>query len=34
VSLPYISWQMVLVGDPLYRPFSPLPEKQTEKTHQ
>jgi uncharacterized protein (TIGR03790 family) len=23
VSLPYISWQMVLVGDPLYRPFRP-----------
>ena len=21
LSLPYISWQMVLVGDPLYRPF-------------
>lgn len=27
VSLPYISWQMVLVGDPLYRPFSHLPPK-------
>lgn len=25
VSLPYVSWQMVLVGDPLYRPFKPLP---------
>jgi len=25
VSLPYLSWQMVLIGDPLYRPFSPLP---------
>lgn len=24
VSLPYISWQMVMVGDPLYQPFSPL----------
>ena len=24
VSLPYISWQMVLVGDPLYQPFSPV----------
>ncbi|TKB06209.1 TIGR03790 family protein [Desulforhopalus sp. IMCC35007] len=24
VSLPYISWQMVLVGDPLYQPFRPL----------
>ncbi|UCF95538.1 MAG: TIGR03790 family protein [Desulfobacterales bacterium] len=21
VSLPYLSWQMVLIGDPLYRPF-------------
>lgn len=27
ISLPYISWQMVLVGDPLYRPFQPLPLK-------
>ena len=25
LSLPFISWQMVLVGDPLYRPFSPRP---------
>lgn len=25
VSLPFLSWQMVLVGDPLYRPFAPLP---------
>lgn len=25
VALPYLSWQMVLVGDPLYRPFAPLP---------
>jgi len=24
VSLPYLSWQTVLVGDPLYQPFSPL----------
>jgi hypothetical protein len=24
VSLPYLSWQMVLVGDPLYQPFSPV----------
>jgi len=24
VSLPYISWQMVLIGDPLYQPFSPM----------
>jgi uncharacterized protein (TIGR03790 family) len=23
VSLPYLSWQMVLIGDPLYSPFSP-----------
>jgi uncharacterized protein (TIGR03790 family) len=23
VSLPYLSWQMVLVGDPLYQPFQP-----------
>ncbi|PIE56736.1 MAG: TIGR03790 family protein [Desulfobulbus propionicus] len=23
VSLPYLSWQMVLIGDPLYRPFPP-----------
>jgi hypothetical protein len=21
VSVPFLSWQMVLVGDPLYRPF-------------
>lgn len=26
ISLPYISWQMVLVGDPLYRPFKPVQE--------
>lgn len=25
LSLPFVSWQMVLVGDPLYRPFTPLP---------
>ena len=24
VSLPYLSWQMVLVGDPLYQSFAPL----------
>lgn len=24
VSVPYLSWQMVLVGDPLYQPFAPL----------
>ena len=23
ISLPYLSWQMVLIGDPLYKPFSP-----------
>ncbi|MCL1980144.1 MAG: TIGR03790 family protein [Proteobacteria bacterium] len=23
VSLPFLSWQMVLIGDPLYQPFSP-----------
>ena len=23
ISLPYLSWQMVLVGDPLYTPFAP-----------
>ena len=21
ISLPFLSWQMVLIGDPLYRPF-------------
>ena len=25
LSLPYLSWQMVLVGDPLYRPFKNAP---------
>lgn len=25
VGLPYLSWQMVLIGDPLYRPFAPRP---------
>ncbi|MDR3631268.1 MAG: TIGR03790 family protein [Desulfocapsaceae bacterium] len=24
IALPYLSWQMVLVGDPLYQPFRPL----------
>jgi uncharacterized protein (TIGR03790 family) len=24
VGLPYVSWQMVLIGDPLYRPFNAL----------
>ena len=23
VSLPYLSWQVILIGDPLYQPFSP-----------
>jgi uncharacterized protein (TIGR03790 family) len=23
VSLPYLSWQMVLIGDPMYQPFKP-----------
>jgi len=23
ISLPYLSWKMILVGDPLYRPFKP-----------
>jgi uncharacterized protein (TIGR03790 family) len=23
ISLPYLSWQMVLIGDPLYQPFKP-----------
>ncbi len=27
VSNPFWSWQMVLIGDPLYRPFKPLLEK-------
>ena len=24
ISLPYLSWQMVLIGDPLYLPFKPV----------
>lgn len=24
VSLPFVSWQMILVGDPLYKPFQPM----------
>ena len=24
VSLPYLSWQTVLIGDPLYQPFKPM----------
>jgi uncharacterized protein (TIGR03790 family) len=32
VSLPYLSWQMILVGDPLYQPFLPEnKEKNLEK---
>jgi uncharacterized protein (TIGR03790 family) len=31
VSLPYLSWQMVLVGDPLYQPFRPV-EEEADKT--
>jgi uncharacterized protein (TIGR03790 family) len=27
VSLPFLSWRMVLVGDPLYQPFSPQENK-------
>ncbi len=30
ITLPYLSWQMVLIGDPLYKPFAPLDE--TRKT--
>jgi uncharacterized protein (TIGR03790 family) len=25
VSLPFLSWQMILIGDPLYQPFAPQP---------
>lgn len=25
VSLPYLSWQTILIGDPLYQPFAPKP---------
>ncbi|WP_240744180.1 TIGR03790 family protein [Desulfopila sp. IMCC35006] len=25
VSLPYLSWHMILIGDPLYQPFAPAP---------
>ena len=25
VSLPFLSWEMVLIGDPLYRPFLKAP---------
>ena len=29
VSNPFWSWRMVLIGDPLYRPFRPLLERRT-----
>jgi hypothetical protein len=29
ISLPYLSWQMVLIGDPLYLPFAS--DNKTEK---
>ncbi len=29
VSLPYLSWQMVLIGDPLYQPFLPDNKEKT-----
>ena len=28
ISLPFLSWQMVLIGDPLYLPFKPVEEYQ------
>ena len=38
ISLPFLSWQMVLIGDPLYQPFFPkmadssqTPASKTEK---
>jgi uncharacterized protein (TIGR03790 family) len=31
VSLPYLSWQMVLIGDPLYQPFEPAEPEVLEK---
>ncbi len=27
ITLPFLSWQMVLIGDPLYLPFKPVEEK-------
>ena len=27
LSLPYLSWQMVLIGDPLYKPFKKYPKE-------
>jgi uncharacterized protein (TIGR03790 family) len=31
LTLPFNSWQMVLIGDPLYRPFKAKPQGQTSK---
>ena len=28
LSLPYLSWQVILIGDPLYRPFRNLSSRQ------
>ncbi len=32
LSLPYLSWQMVLIGDPLYRPYRAARLRETETT--
>jgi len=29
LSIPYLSWKMVLIGDPLYRPFAAIIDKNT-----
>jgi uncharacterized protein (TIGR03790 family) len=34
ISLPFISWQMVLVGDPLYKPFKPVLVTEKKGSHQ
>ncbi len=34
ISLPFVSWQMVLVGDPLYKPFKPSPVTKKKDHHQ
>jgi uncharacterized protein (TIGR03790 family) len=34
ISLPFISWQMVLVGDPLYKPFQPSVGTDKKGNHQ
>lgn len=31
ISQPYLSWQMVLIGDPLYRPFASAAEHKTDR---